>query len=295
MNRLGEFPLEEPVMNRKHGIVRVLCEIRADPTRKNRHGSTGYSMAALQPDMMQVFSDALKVLSFPNGAEVTLHGLVKAELNGCQGVVKEQLLTGRLQICLADGRTLALKPENLKATEQRGCAACGVRRSELKECSGCREVVYCSHACQKGHWKTHKPQCRQASGKAKTTEVAIDPSRPKPEGFDLVGASSRGPAIAPGSRGASGFTVKVQVPLSHVGLPDFMVHGVDGGARLRIYDSKRSFDVFVGPDQEPAFTTLGMKVREGGVNGCKAYFNARLAEDGLVYINSAKLLPPEAW
>eukprot|EP00927_Polykrikos_kofoidii_P065109 TRINITY_DN60900_c0_g1_i1.p1 TRINITY_DN60900_c0_g1~~TRINITY_DN60900_c0_g1_i1.p1 ORF type:complete len:919 (+),score=145.91 TRINITY_DN60900_c0_g1_i1:96-2852(+) len=293
MNRLGELPLSEPVMNRKHGIVRVLCEIGADPTRQNRSGSSGYSMAALQPEMMKVFSEAMKVLSFSDGAEVTLHGLVKAELNGCQGVVKTHLLTGRLQVSLADGRTLALKPENLKATEQRACAACGVNRSELKECSGCREVAYCSQACQKGHWKAHKSQCQQAGGKAKTAEVAIDPSRPKPTGIPLFGGSSRAPAMTPSSKGASGFIVKVQVPIAD-GLPAFM-NGGGGDAALLVYNHKRSIDVFVGPDQEPAFTTLSMKVRSEGVNGCKGYFNARLAEDGLVYVNSAKVLPPQTW
>lgn len=295
MNRFGELPLFEPVMNCKHGIVRVLCESRADPARKGKDGTTAFSLASLQPDMLKVFSDAMKVVAFPNGTAVTLHGLVKVELNGCRGVVNEQLLTGRLQVCLADGRHMALKPENLKAVEQGACAACGDNRAKLKECSDCREVGYCSQSCQKAHWKTHKPHCREASGRARITEVAIDPRRPLPgEENPLFGARPQGAAMAPGSKGASGFIVKVQVPLSDVGYLAFTSGGQSDSA-LRIYDAKRSFDTLVGPDQEPAFTTLRTKVREEGINGCKGYFNARLAEDGLVHIISARLVPPQAW
>ena len=29
----------------------------------------------------------------------------------------------------------------------------------FKKCSGCRKTYYCSSACQKAHWRTHKPVC----------------------------------------------------------------------------------------------------------------------------------------
>lgn len=38
------------------------------------------------------------------------------------------------------------------------CASC-TNTQELKQCSRCRTVAYCSSACQRAHWQTHKPSC----------------------------------------------------------------------------------------------------------------------------------------
>ncbi|XP_062511648.1 ankyrin repeat and MYND domain-containing protein 2-like [Corticium candelabrum] len=40
------------------------------------------------------------------------------------------------------------------------CATCGVSESNLKRCSACKEVFYCSVRCQKLHWFSHKKQCK---------------------------------------------------------------------------------------------------------------------------------------
>jgi hypothetical protein len=45
-----------------------------------------------------------------------------------------------------------------------GCTKCGKHRSasvELLKCARCRMTLYCSAECQKAHWKTHKPDCKQ--------------------------------------------------------------------------------------------------------------------------------------
>ena len=41
------------------------------------------------------------------------------------------------------------------------CESCQmeVPRDQVKRCSACREPVYCSTACQKDHWPTHRQQC----------------------------------------------------------------------------------------------------------------------------------------
>ncbi|KAL6761559.1 hypothetical protein V8C86DRAFT_2531662, partial [Haematococcus lacustris] len=39
------------------------------------------------------------------------------------------------------------------------CAQCGAGNVKLFRCSRCREVTYCSPACQKKHWKAHKAAC----------------------------------------------------------------------------------------------------------------------------------------
>ena len=46
--------------------------------------------------------------------------------------------------------------------DQEACAGCGAAGAgAVQRCGGCRSVVYCSRACQKVHWKTHKAACRQ--------------------------------------------------------------------------------------------------------------------------------------
>lgn len=43
------------------------------------------------------------------------------------------------------------------------CANCNAPRTPsnpLKSCGSCLSVSYCDRACQKAHWKTHKPTCR---------------------------------------------------------------------------------------------------------------------------------------
>ena len=47
----------------------------------------------------------------------------------------------------------------------RACAACGQEEAALgtySKCSGCKQVHYCSKACQKGHWQAHKAACKAA-------------------------------------------------------------------------------------------------------------------------------------
>ena len=39
------------------------------------------------------------------------------------------------------------------------CSTCCVKKVELKKCSRCKKISYCSLACQKKHWLTHKNDC----------------------------------------------------------------------------------------------------------------------------------------
>ncbi|EFO86016.1 hypothetical protein GCK72_005460 [Caenorhabditis remanei] len=54
------------------------------------------------------------------------------------------------------------------------CNQCLTNMVELKKCSACRKVAYCSAECQRADWKLHKRECKaiQAHG-----EVAIDSIR----------------------------------------------------------------------------------------------------------------------
>jgi hypothetical protein len=39
------------------------------------------------------------------------------------------------------------------------CASCGQARASFKKCGRCKMVKYCSEACQRAHWPSHKPLC----------------------------------------------------------------------------------------------------------------------------------------
>ena len=50
---------------------------------------------------------------------------------------------------------------NGDAFVQKLCKACrkGFLGEKLSRCSGCGLVYYCSKACQRGDWHSHKAQC----------------------------------------------------------------------------------------------------------------------------------------
>lgn len=49
----------------------------------------------------------------------------------------------------------------------RTCAFCGVL-DDLKACSNCNSVMYCSKSCQKEHWKEHRASCKLCAYNAKS-------------------------------------------------------------------------------------------------------------------------------
>lgn len=42
------------------------------------------------------------------------------------------------------------------------CSGCGKHSIGLRLCAACHSVSYCSPACQRSHWKQHKPNCKVA-------------------------------------------------------------------------------------------------------------------------------------
>ena len=62
-------------------------------------------------------------------------------------------------------RTLTL---NITALEMQGCAGCQHEGVQLRKCSACKAVAYCSRQCQVRHWKQggHKQACAQLAAGA---------------------------------------------------------------------------------------------------------------------------------
>lgn len=49
------------------------------------------------------------------------------------------------------------------------CASCYKESDELKTCTACRSVRYCTAKCQRDHWKFHKPTCKRMAEEVKKT------------------------------------------------------------------------------------------------------------------------------
>jgi hypothetical protein len=54
---------------------------------------------------------------------------------------------------------------NIRSTEGifHPCSAKGCSNTGLLRCSSCKKDAYCSVACQRAHWRNHRPTCRKTS------------------------------------------------------------------------------------------------------------------------------------
>ena len=96
------------------------------------------------------------------------------------------------------------------------CAACGVSPSgnaKLLTCSGCHVARYCNPACQRSHWKVHKPGCKAAAAlnvpagrpAAAAAHVPGDPTTTTGSHSGRAGATSQpAPAAATAAAAAAG-------------------------------------------------------------------------------------------
>eukprot|EP00741_Cyanophora_paradoxa_P022596 tig00000248_g21821.t1 len=78
---------------------------------------------------------------------------------------------------LKDEKMAHMEAESAKMKDFRGdiakleawrCGACGkqLAKDGLRKCGRCLSVAYCDQACHGAAWKTHKRECRDASGRA---------------------------------------------------------------------------------------------------------------------------------
>ena len=60
---------------------------------------------------------------------------------------------------MAAAAAAAPKRKKKKGMERRPCDACGKSDVQVSNCAKCRQAAYCSVACQKAAWPTHKAVC----------------------------------------------------------------------------------------------------------------------------------------
>ncbi|KAL1675985.1 ankyrin repeat-containing domain protein [Schizophyllum commune] len=174
------------------------------------------------------------------------------------------------------------------------CDACGTVAKEsevLKMCGKCRTARYCNADCQRSNWPSHKKSCRPFTA---DNCVTVKPFYPKsgPIGLqptaDFVRTMLQVPqAPTPAAHhrmrhvpkdtlagSAKNLVVKVQLPLSTFSLSSGVYH--ERGPMM-VYTKKRDLVCHVRwGDNGAYYERLWEVVKDGGVNGAKAYFAAEL-------------------
>ncbi|PIL28923.1 hypothetical protein GSI_08970 [Ganoderma sinense ZZ0214-1] len=164
-----------------------------------------------------------------------------------------------------------------------GCAVCGKERKS--RCSQCQSVSYCSVACQKADWPTHKQTCRSLKGgrwctipfrvcppgeggQPKPRSTRLDVNHPQPwTDADRTWPHEDDPP-PPNIHGDKAFLVKMQAPLVVWAYPAFLV-----------YDRQHSFGevFFSAQDGLEVYAEFMEEVQgpRGGYRGGKMYRWAR--------------------
>lgn len=81
--------------------------------------------------------------------------------------------------------------------DRHACGACGKVEEKMMSCAGCRQVRYCSPACQKQAWKAHKLDCK----KYQKVAADVDATRRLMEESGSVWCQKKGKDVAKGLSG----------------------------------------------------------------------------------------------
>ena len=81
--------------------------------------------------------------------------------------------------------------------DRHACGACGKVEEKMMSCAGCRQVRYCSPACQKQAWKAHKVDCK----KYQKVAADVDATRRLMEESGSIWCQKKGKDVAKGLSG----------------------------------------------------------------------------------------------
>lgn len=258
-------------------IGQLLLDNGADINARNRFGCT--------PLMEPCINGKVDFVEFlvKNGADPSIkenHGL------SCQGI---SVGNPRMHQIFSRGmRAMAKKDkavqEKKASASNASCLNCGDLEN-LKKCTACLAVSYCSKECQRSHWSAHKPDCKKKA--VETKLVVVKPTKQDPlnpgKHFSL-----KHKAVVVGKEVFSElkkpFKIKVQVSLNA------LINGPDPSGSMLVYNKERSYDVYIAPS-DPGFKEVYDAVCSKGYCGIKAYFCATLESPGKLSINVATVFP----
>ncbi|KZS94843.1 hypothetical protein SISNIDRAFT_409344 [Sistotremastrum niveocremeum HHB9708] len=178
--------------------------------------------------------------------------------------------------------------------EEKGCDVCGEKATQ--RCSACESVMYCGKACQTHGWRSHKTQCKALSlGSWSTIKFqSLADTLPMFNGIPVEifnmnrytrsdemhgdeGWASTTRDVGPNIHGTNPFVIKIQT----------------NGDTIRVYDRRRSLDVYLMKSWNLENFLILHTAAGTGFKGLKCYRWAKRVSDWELSICLDRKLPED--
>ncbi|KAA1466978.1 hypothetical protein DENSPDRAFT_63519 [Dentipellis sp. KUC8613] len=268
--------------NSRPELARILLERGSNVNHLNKYGSSAISAALLSGHV-----GAVNIL-MEFGASLDI-----ADADGF--VPGNSFVNYGPQVTAAVTKWLRKRSGEQAPLDEKKCDFCGKKddgnQLKLKACSACRSARYCSAACQRSHWKTHKKTCKAFMP---SNTVTLKPSYDDLGGpvTPIADFRRRALGLPTGATPAhhmrsahqpSAFPksviVKIQVPYVGDMSPEDQVRFASYASQspMLVYTKKRDFVCQIKrPDDPAAYDRVAQIIREKGVGAAKGYFAAEL-------------------
>ncbi|KAK0446554.1 uncharacterized protein EV420DRAFT_894181 [Desarmillaria tabescens] len=292
----GYTALSHGTMNHlaKLDLCRVLLESGSDPNQRNRYGEVPL-LGCFQTNGIGAID-----LLMEFGADIDIADADRVR-------PREFQLKSGPEVTAAVQRWVRKRSGDEKPMDAKACEFCkkpGGNGVQLRLCSKCQTARYCSTACQRSHWPTHKPLCQPFS--VRNTVTLIPYYSDTRNGFvqplakfsrDLLSIptpdtpqSHHRFAHTPKNLSADSpksIVIKVQVPFdAFSSRPSARSKG-----DLLVYTKKRDFVCTIRRNDAPEeYDRVSQVVRTKGVGGAKAYFAAELRGKTALIVKVSEVL-----
>ncbi|KAK0245163.1 hypothetical protein EDD85DRAFT_963835 [Armillaria nabsnona] len=292
----GYTALSHGTMNHlaKLDLCRVFLESGSDPNQRNRYGEVPLL------DCFQTNGIGAIDLLMEFGADIDV-----ADADGVRP--REFQLKAGPEVTAVVQRWLRKRSGDERPTDTKACESCkkpGGDGVQLRLCSKCQTARYCSTACQRSHWRTHKPLCQSFSVRNTVTLIPyysearngfVQPlakfsrdllSIPTPDTPEFHHRFAHTPKDLSIDTSKS-IIIKVQVPFDAVSNR----RNVRPGGDLLVYTKKRDFVCTIRRvDRPEEYDRISQVVRTKGVGGAKAYFAAELRGKTALIVKVSEVL-----
>ncbi|KAG7439536.1 uncharacterized protein BT62DRAFT_700288 [Guyanagaster necrorhizus] len=294
----GYTALSHGTMNHmaKLDMARVLLESGSDPNQRDRYGEVPL-LGCFQTNGIGAID-----LLMEFGADIDI-----ADADGVKP--REFQLKCGPEVTAAVQRWLRKRSGDEKPMDSKACEFCkkpGGDGVQLRLCSKCQTTRYCSTACQRSHWPTHKPLCQPFSTQNTVTLIPYYPesqngfcqpmakfnrdiwSIPAPETPQSHHRFAHTPKNLP-AKSLKSIIIKVQVPFDAFSSKPLANVKLDGD--LLVYTKKRDFVCTIRRGDAPEeYDHISQVVRIKGVGGAKAYFAAELRSKTALIVKVSEVL-----
>jgi len=261
-------------------LVRALIRGGAAVDRQDMYGMVPIVMAAMAGHAGAV--DAL----MEAGARI--------DIPDADGVTPEDIyITCGPEVTAVIRKWLRRRAGTTAPLDDTNCATCGKNSdsgAQLKQCSACFTVRYCSPVCQRNHWTAHKVDCRKFTP---DNTIVLKP-------FYAPATTTLIPTAATARRVFHGIDEQptppshsrsAQRPLSYPKSVIIKIQVALPAGDMLVYTKKRDFVCNLRRQDAPeAFDRLTRVIRVEGTGGLKGYFAANLLKRNELVVKVDQIL-----